>query len=127
MSDPRAPDSGVGTRGRTPDGTGLSAEAPPCGCGSAPSHRAHGRPTEPCDLQDPQAWIRFAYPEADDPSLIDAPRFTRWDMEVAFMAGRLAALLPATPAANTRDQPQAPEPAPPEAEVAPCAMGSFDG
>ena len=38
-----------------------------------------------------QDWIRRAYREPEDKSLLDAPRFTRWNMEVAFRAGIEAA------------------------------------
>jgi hypothetical protein len=34
-----------------------------------------------------QGWIRLAYREPDDPTRIDAPRFTRWNMETAVRYG----------------------------------------
>jgi hypothetical protein len=41
------------------------------------------RPTS----EEVQAWIKQAYREPENKGLIDAPRFTRWNMEVAFQAG----------------------------------------
>lgn len=34
-----------------------------------------------------QHWIKLAYREPEDKSRLDAARFTRWNMEVAYRAG----------------------------------------
>lgn len=49
----------------------------------------HRRPSE----DEVHRWIRLAYREPKDPAQVDAPRFTRWNMEVAYCAGWAAALV----------------------------------